>query len=339
MDMQKVESWLSGIPSKHTQKNYRHSIVKFEAWYKKPVETLIGSEDASKVMEQFFCYLKEKHCQNTARNQTNGVIQFLKSQNTEIKLRKALNIYKTVLTIRDHPLSIAEVQSMAKTADIREQLLLKIGLLGLRVGDASLLEWKTFDIQGEPPIEIIIPCKKEDTIATTYIDAELKEILDQFMNTIDKKNPYLFQSKRNSGNLSEKRLDAILKELFERAGLKTQKILRWHCFRKLVLRTCAELGINQWASKIFVGKSVPSDIMTYIQGANLKEDFIKLSNVLKLKPSIANGNGKTKEALDTIMRVLRTLVEKEMKREGITFKARFNEPDWLEILKELSVSQ
>lgn len=312
MNMEQVEVWLEAIPSKQTKKSYRQALKKFEGWYKQPVESLIGNpETATKAVERFFCWMKENQCQNSARSTTNAILQYLKAHKTEIKLRKALNVYHTVATIRDHQLSIAEVQAMAKVADLREQLVCKIGLLGLRVGDASELFWRTFDVQGETPIEIEIPCHKEDTIARTFIDSELKEILDQYLNTIDKENPYLFQSKRQ-GNLSVHRLDEIMKQLFERAGLKTQKILRWHCFRKLTMRTSAELGLNQWSAKILVGKSVPADIMTYISGLNLKEDYNKLSNVLKLK-SNGNGNGKVSKLEELVL---------ELEKENAQLKQR-----------------
>lgn len=287
--MGKVEEWLSGIPSEQTRKSYRFGIKKFEGWYKKPIESLT-SENASKTIEQYFCYLKDAHCQNTARCQTNAVIQYFKSQGVNIKLRSALNIYKTVATIRDHALAITEVQAMNKVADLREQLLLKVGLFGFRIGDVSLLEWKTFEVNGETPIEIEVPCKKEDTIARTFIDSELKELLDTYLPTLDKTNKFLFQSKRNNGNLSEKQIDKILKALYLRAGMHSNKIVRWHTFRKLVMRTAMELGVNSWSIKLMIGKTVSPDIATYISGVSLKEDYLKLSNILKLKGS--NGNGK-----------------------------------------------
>jgi DNA modification methylase len=160
--------------------------------------------------------------------------------------------------------------------------------------------------------------KKENVVARTFIDVELKELLEIYLPTLDPKNPFLFQNKQGKC-LSEKRIDEILKQLFEKAGLKTQKVLRWHTFRKLVLRTSAELGLNQWSARILVGKSVPSDIMTYISGLNLKEDFLRLSAVLKLK-SNGNGNGKVKLIEETLL-----TLEKEnaaLKKENVTLKQR-----------------
>jgi len=50
MDMEKIEKWLSTIPSKATRKSYLAGIRKFEIFYQKPIETLIGSENSGEVM-------------------------------------------------------------------------------------------------------------------------------------------------------------------------------------------------------------------------------------------------------------------------------------------------
>jgi integrase len=180
-------------------------------------------------------------------------------------------------------LTIAEVQEMAKVADLREQVLLEVFLLGLRIGDVSRLEWKTFDVSGPSPNPIQLLTRKEQVEARTYISEEFNGLLEKYLETIDKSNPYLFQSSRK-GYLSEKRINAIFKELGERAGIKSHGLFRWHIGRKLVLRTCAELGVNQWNAKMLVGKSVSKDIATYINGVQLKQDFIKVNKVLRLFP-------------------------------------------------------
>jgi site-specific recombinase XerD len=77
MNMEQVEVWLEAIPSKQTKKSYRTALRKFENWYKKPIQSLIGNpEEATKAVERFFCYLKGDYCQNTARSTTNGVLQY-----------------------------------------------------------------------------------------------------------------------------------------------------------------------------------------------------------------------------------------------------------------------
>ncbi len=49
MDMAKVEDWLEGIPSPQTRKNYKNGLRRFEEYYGKGVETLIGSDEAGKI--------------------------------------------------------------------------------------------------------------------------------------------------------------------------------------------------------------------------------------------------------------------------------------------------
>lgn len=282
--MAKVKDWLEGIPSPHTRKSYKNGLTKFEEFYGKGIETLIKSENAGKVIEKFYVWLKEKgYSQNSCRNIINAPIQFLKYFGTQVKYRKSIGMYKTVATTRDHRITIGEVQSMAKVADLREQILLETFLLGLRIGDISRLEWKTFDVDGKLPIPILIHTRKEDVVARTFISEEFKELLAKYIANLDKSNKYLFQSSR-LGHLSQKRINAIFKDLGKRAGIKSNGLFRWHIGRKLFLRTCAELGVNQWNAKLMCGKNVSADIATYINGVSLKNDFLKVSKVLCLFP-------------------------------------------------------
>jgi len=282
--MKLVEEWLSGLPSKYTRKNYMSGIKKFEnEYYHKPIETLIKSPEAGREIERFYCWLKERHGQNTCRNVTNSVIQFLKFHGTEVKYRRALQIYKTVRSTRDHRVTISEIQAMAKVSDLREQVLLEVYLMGFRVGDVTLLEWKKFDQDGQAPIPVEINTKKEQVVARAFISEEFKQLLDKYLPLLDKSNPFLFQSKRRK-RLSTKQINNRLKSLVKRAGITNHGLFRWHTGRKLFLRTCAELGISSWSAKLMCGKSIPSSDDTYVHDAELIDDFLKISKVLRLFP-------------------------------------------------------
>ena len=213
----------------------------------------------------------------------NAVIQFLKFHGTEVKYRRALQIYKTVPTTRDHRVLISEIQAMAKVADLKEQILLEVYLMGFRIGDVALLEWKKFDQNGQTPIPLAINTKKEQVVARAFISEEFKQLLDKYLPFLDNSNPYLFQSKRRK-RLSTKQINNRLKKLVERAGIKNHGLFRWHTGRKLFLRTCAELGMSSWSAKLICGKSIPASDDTYIHDAELKDDFIKISKVLRLFP-------------------------------------------------------
>ena len=228
-------------------------------------------------------WLKEQgHGQNTRRNLINSPIQFLKFFGNEPKYRKSLGMYKTVPTTRDHRATIQEIQAMAKVADLREQILLEIYLLGLRIGDVSKLQWRTFDVKGNCPIPIQIMTRKE-VVARSFVTEEIKNLLEKYIPLLDKSNKHLFQSKRK-GHLSTKQINNIFKKIIQRAGIHNHKLFRWHTGRKLVLRTCAELGISSWSAKLIEGKAIPSSDDTYVHDAELKKDFLKISKVLRLFP-------------------------------------------------------
>jgi integrase len=220
---------------------------------------------------------------------------------------------------------------MAKTANLREQVLLEVFLLGLRIGDVALLEWSTFDVQGDCPIPILIT-KKENVVARSFVSAEFKPILDKYLNTIDKGNKYLFQSKR-SGHMTVHGIQKIFHGLVKRAGIASHGLFRWHTGRKLFLRTCAELGISSWSAKLMVGKSIPISDETYIHDVELKNDFVKVSNVLKLFPVAPSTQSDVQKTLDTVIEVLRALMEDACKQKGLLKKTK--PANWLELLEKL----
>jgi integrase len=275
MDMAKVDDWLSAIPSPYTRKTYKAGIKRFEEFYGEGIETLIGKsgEEAGRTIEKFFVWLKEKgHGQNTCRNLVNSPIQFLKYFGTEPKYRKSLGMYRTVPTTRDHRANVSEIQAMAKVADLREQILLEVYLLGLRIGDVALLEWQTFEQNGQAPIPIEINTKKEQVVARSFMSEEFQQLLQKYLPLLDKSSGYLFQSKR-SGHLTSKQIDNIFKSLQKRAGIVNHGLFRWHTGRKLFLRTCAELGISSWSAKLMCGKAIPASDDTYVHDAELKKRF------------------------------------------------------------------
>lgn len=317
MDMAKLDDFMSTIQSPSTRKSYRNGIRKFEEFLGKPIETLIGSPDAGKTVEKFFVWLKNKgHTQNTARNLVNGGIQYLKYFDTQVKYRKSLGMYKTEMTTRDHLLTIAEVHEMASVADLKEQVILELLLLGLRVGDVCRLEWRQFDVlDQEAPVPMLIRTMKEGTTAHTFVSEELMELLAKYLLLLDKNNKYLLQSARKE-HLDEDSINSILKDLSVRAHINVRGLLHWHCGRKLFMRTCAELGITSWNAMLMCGKAVERSIETYINNVQLKEDFKKVSNVLRLS-RVSNGNGRIEDideavriVSDALSELLRPIVER-----------------------------
>ena len=96
MDMGKIEDWLGGFSSLNTRRNYQSGVNKFEEYYGKPIETLIGSKDAGKIIEKFYVWLKDReYAQNTCKIMLTGPVQFLKYFDTPVKYRKSLRMFKS----------------------------------------------------------------------------------------------------------------------------------------------------------------------------------------------------------------------------------------------------
>jgi integrase len=306
MDMAKVQDWLEGIPSPQTRKNYKNGLRKFEEYYGKGIETLIGSDEAGRVVEKFYVSMKDKGSpQNTCRNMTNAPIQFLKYFGTPVKYRRNLGIYNTTLTTRDHLLSVDEVRQMWQIASLEEKVMIKTWMLGLRIGDASKIMWQQFNFKAtEEPQEVLINTRKESIVAHVFVDTEFQKLLEKYIPTLDQKNKYLLQSEKG-GNVKEKQLLRRLQSLQKRAGIQANgQVFGWHIGRKLFLRTCAELGITSWNAQMMCGKAVDKSIATYINGVQLKNDATKVHNVLKMDYS--NGNGKVSKLEERLL-----ILEKE----------------------------
>jgi len=313
-----MEKYLESLVSPNTRKSYRNALISFEKWYKKPLRDLLKEPDPVKTIELYFVSIKQKYCQNTARSKTNPIIQWLKYNNVDVKLRRGLGIYRTEITTRDHLLTINQAREMYKIANLDNKVLVKTWLLGLRIGDACRLKWRDFDLQPQKePIEILILTRKESVIAHCFVDQEFQELLKKYIPTLDQTNEYLFQSARQE-RLSEKQLLRRLQKLSRKARVNAQKSFGFHIARKLFLRKAVNLGLNQWSAKMMVGKSVDKSIATYIQGTDLTKDAIKMSKVLRMEdtPQITTG---TDEIINTMLECLKELLRDKLTEKGLTF--------------------
>lgn len=296
--MGKIEDFLETMPSKHTRKNYVNGIKKFEEYYGDSITKLIKSPDATKTIEKFYVAMKQKSPQNTCRNVTNSAIQFLKYFDTPLKLRKALGIYRTEVSTDNHRLTIEEVQRMASIANLKEQVILEVLLLGLRIGDAITLKVDDLNkLEQEPPIELRLRATKEGTVYETFISQEFKELLQLYLPTVQGK--WLFQGIRKDSHAKDETLNLALRNLAKKAGIQLHGRLHWHCGRSLVYTMGIQLGISNIIMKRMIGKSIPKSDDTYLY-PDMKEGFLKLSAVLKLKSKTVNGKISDIEELSKI---------------------------------------
>lgn len=295
-----LEDFLETISSKYTRKNYVSGIKKFEGWYGDSITKLIKSPDANKTIEKFFVAMKQKHPQNTCRNVTNASVQFLKYFGTELKLRKSLGVYRTEKAIGEHRLTIDEVQKMNSVADLKEQIILQVFLLGMRVTDATALKKEDFDRLEQPapiPLELRATKGTSGTIYETFICEEFKDLLKLYLPAL--KSEWLFEGIREGSHIKDDTLNTALKDLANRAKIQLHGKLRWHLGRKLLMTTGAELGLNTWIIKKMVGRSikVADDTYLYVQ---LREGFLRLRSTLTVTPRVSKESLSDVETLTDI---------------------------------------
>lgn len=343
--MPHIEEWLETVPSKNTRKSYVYGVSVFETWYGDSISKLIKSPEASRTIERFYVHLKERHPQNSCRNITNSAIQFLKFHGTEVRPRKSLGIYATERALGKHLVTISEIQKMASLANLKEQVMLGIFLLGFRVGDTIQLKKSDFEniLDREPPIELKLRARKERTVYETYLSGELRDLLRQYIPTLE--NEWIFPGVRKGSHVKDETLNKRLRSLAGRAGVKLNGRLTWHTARNLILREGSQMGINSWNLKRLTGKTIPISDDTYLAGLNLREDFIKLSSVLKLKPTrINNKVGNLAEIIEKIGMAMGKKLTKDaveqLKQEGVLgLQTKELDPlkDWLKIIENYIV--
>jgi len=334
MNMAKLEEWLSTV-SKATRKSYLNGAKKFEKYYGKEIEELLNlsDEQIGHEVERFYFWLKEQgHGQNSCRNLINSPLQFCKHFGKNPRYKRSIGMYRTVMSDRQHKMTIQQVQKMAEFSDLRQQVMLEVYLMGFRIRDVTELKWKTFDrLDEDAPIEIAVNTSKENVSARAFISPEFQQLLKRYLTTINKENEYLLQS-REGGKLSPKQLEHVFQSLAKKAGIVPHGSLAWHSGRRLFLRTGVELGISVWALKLMCGKSIQASDSTYFQDAELRESFQKLSNVLRIFPKHQLANGKTKEVLDVVFQTLRALVEQQLQQKGLMKTRPVN---WQQIYEKL----
>ena len=310
--MYDMTEFIESLVSPQTRRSYKFALATFEKWYKKPLKDLLNEQELTRLLEKYWVYLKETYKGNTPRAKFNPVLQYVKFNDIEPKIKKSLHVHKQIVSVNDHVLSVLEVRKMYGVASLEEKIMLKVWMLGLRVRDATLLESKDFDF-GESTDElkeIRIVTKKEETPAYLFVDREFQTLLMQYLPTIDQENKFLLQSNKGEA-YSEKQLVRKLQTLRDRAGIKTSKVFGWHIGRDLILTTGTNLGLNSWGLKIMVGKSIGISIWDYISQADLKSQADILRRALRMEVEQNGSNGvhkKIEEEIEFISKVVTKVV-------------------------------
>jgi site-specific recombinase XerD len=328
--MSKTEKFLQYIlESKHKSnfKQYKMSINLFKTYYNEAHETNLTSDDFIEMrkadflsedvdqqrrfhreIEKFYKWMmtetatREPYALNSARNMTLGIIQLFKYYGYLTNVS-----FPMVMTTKDFVPTIQQYRDMFNVADLRGRVILSMALdLGWRISDFLKIEKDGLDLNQEAPIPMDAITQKCNIIAKSFLSAESVELLKTYLPTLKPENIYLFQS--NSHNfLDPETVGDILKGLAQKAKINIPKgkNLRFHCFRKRFLSTCADLKIDVNTAKLLVGKDVESSMLTYLSEVSHKQAFNEIKSVLTLM----NGKRTVIEAKDVEIEKLKKQVE------------------------------
>jgi len=222
------------------------------------------------------------------------------------------DVSKTVVSTKDYVPTAQQYREMFKVAgDLRAKLIVSMGLnLGWRIGDLVKIQKEQIpELELEAPIAFDLITEKEDVIAKSFLSAETVELLGQYLPSLPQDNPYLFPS-TNGKQIDTDTINRILRSLAEKAKVKIpkNKRLRFHCFRKRFLTTCADLGIDVNIAKLLCGKDVELSMLTYLSEVQHREAFIRIYRVLKLTETPTRKTTKATSELEREIEDLKRLV-------------------------------
>jgi hypothetical protein len=221
---------------------------------------------------------------NTARTYCTAVLQLFRYYSMGITLRTGSPLSRTTISTGDFNLKPHHVRAMFHSAkDLRSKLLISMGNdLGWGISDVIEIRRDELpDLNRQPPIYWERMRKKTKQVAKTCLSETTVALLKEYVFSFPTNNPYLFHS--NGTHISDKTVNQRLRDLASDADIKIgNKNLHWHCFRKMILSTAKNLGIDPDIIKIMTGKAVKKDILTYMTDINMVDAFKTLQTVTRI---------------------------------------------------------
>lgn len=310
------KEFYDSIPNPNTKREYRNGLQRFAAWFKHSPDEILAMRKADlknedsfqrkrfeRELEKFHAHLKEQgSATNSAKTLCGGVRQFFNYYEVGMKLKRGSAVSKSILTEKTYPLTIEDIRKMYAIGDLRERVILALAKdLGIRIGDFVRIKKADLpDLNQEAPIPFDIMTGKEEVLSKSHVSAETVELLKTYLPTIaENTNAYLFPTNGEHG-IDEDTLGQILKALAKKAGIivPPNKQFTFHMFRKLFISTGKNIGVSDDVVKALCGKSVASDIRTYMTGIQWREAFSKIADVLKIQ-QMPNKNHAKLEELET----------------------------------------
>lgn len=200
---------------------------------------------------------------NTTKSMAAAVRSYLKHVGCTIQLTRAQkeHLVRVTETVRhDYPFNLRVKELLMSVADPTEDYIVSCGVsFGLRVGDFLRITRGQLEplLEQEPPIAMgELPTEKKGVFAHPFISRDAKEAIERLLRDMDvtgrtSPDEPMLQTDENGVN-------RILKNLFEKAGVKTGGYdAHFHILRKFLSDNLASVSSgDKW--KLIIGKKADS---------------------------------------------------------------------------------
>lgn len=305
MKAEEFIDYIRKAKSQSTLKIYRRGLNLFSEYYGKSLDEILKerkedmqSEDLkqrkrfAREIEMFHKWLLEEkgYPLNSAGSYCQGLMQLFRYFEMAVTLPTSSDVWKRHVTTKDYVATPQQYREMYRVADnFRDKLIISMGKdLAWRIGDFIKIQKDQLpNLDQATPIPFELITEKEDVIAKSFLSNETVELLKDYLQTLAEDNPYLFPAVGRNGKkgyMDDWTVNQTLRRLAKKAKvvIPKRKRLRFHCFRKRFLSTCADLSIDVNIAKILVGKNVTMDMLTYLSEIEHKHSFLAVHNVLRV---------------------------------------------------------
>ena len=289
-------------------------------------------------IEKFHRHLKrEGYTQNSAVAYTEGIRALFRFYDMDVK-DLPTEVTRKVRTVKDYVPTVQQYRDMFNAGNVLDRTIISMALdLAWRIGDFVTIRKDMLpNLEQEAPIPFDLITEKEEVISKSFLSAQTVQLLKTYMKTLPKDNPYLFPN-GNGSHYDPEAINKRMKVLAKKVKIKIprSKRLRFHCFRKRFLSECANANIPITTAKVLVGKSVSTDMLTYLSEVEHKKAFELVHERLRLTEVKATLNAKDKE----IEALKKQLKEKDITIAGLIEYNRKTESEKREILERYSTTK
>jgi integrase len=259
------------------RKRFAREVEMFHKWLLQPIHKIGKNEN-------------KPYPLNSAGSYSQGIMQLFRYFEMAVTIPTSSDVWKRHLTTKDYVPKPQQYREMYRVADnLKDKLIVSMGLnLAWRIGDfIKIRKDQLPNLQQAAPIPFELITEKEDVLAKSFLAHETVELLKEYLPTLTEDNPYLFPAIGRNGKkgyIDDWTVNQTLRRLAEKAKvvIPKRKRLRFHCFRKRFLSTCANLSIDVNIAKLLVGKDVEADMLTYLSEVEHRKAFLAVHNVLRL---------------------------------------------------------